>query len=61
MSLDFLEEALKEWQKLDASIRDQFKLKLAERLKSPRVPAAKLIGHSDRYKIMLRSVGYRLV
>ena len=59
--LGFLEEALREWKKLDASLREQFKTKLAERLKNPRVPAAKLSGHSDRYKIKLRSVGYRLV
>ncbi len=59
--LGFLDEALKEWHKLDATVRDQFKLKLAERLTSPRVPAARLSGQSDRYKIKLRSVGYRLV
>lgn len=35
--------------------------KLAERLEEPRVPSAKLSGHSDRYMIKLRSVGYRLV
>ena len=59
--LGFLEEALREWKKLNASLREQFKTKLAERLKNPRVPAAKLSGHSDRYKIKLRSAGYRLV
>lgn len=59
--LAFLEEALKEWQKLDASIREQFKTKLAERLQNPRVPASKLSGHPDRYKIKLRSAGFRLV
>ena len=59
--LGFLEEALKEWQKLDAGLREQFKTRLFERLKNPRVPAAKLSGHSDRYKIKLRSAGYRLV
>jgi mRNA interferase RelE/StbE len=59
--LRFKEEALAEWQRLDGSIRVQFKKKLAERLDHPRVPAAKLSGHSDRYKIKLRSVGYRLV
>jgi len=30
-------------------------------LQHPRVPAARLAGHKDRYKIKLRSVGYRLV
>lgn len=59
--LGFLEEALKEWSKLDNNTREQFKAKLAERLESPRVPAAKLSGQKDRYKIKLRSVGYRLV
>lgn len=59
--LAFLEEALAEWRKLDGSIRTQLKKKLAERLQSPRVPSAKLSGHPDRYKIKLRTVGYRLV
>ena len=59
--LGFLEEALKEWKKLDSNTREQFKKKLAERLIEPRVPSAKLSGHKDRYKIKLRSVGYRLV
>jgi mRNA interferase RelE/StbE len=59
--LAFFEEALKEWRKLDGNTRNIFKAKLDERLVSPRVPAAKLHGHSDRYKIKLRSVGYRLV
>ena len=59
--LAFLEEALAEWQRLDGAIRTQLKKKLAERLLSPRMPAAKLSGHPDRYKIKLRSVGYRLV
>jgi mRNA interferase RelE/StbE len=59
--LGFLEEALKEWRKLDSHTREQFKTKLAERLLAPRVPSAKLSGHPDRYKIKLRAVGYRLV
>ena len=59
--IGFLDEALKEWRKLDDSAREQFKTKLAERLKVPRVPAAKMSGHPDRHKIKLRSVGYRLV
>lgn len=59
--LGFVEDALKEWRKLDCSIREQFKKKLAERLGHPRMPSARLGGHPDRYKIKLRSVGYRLV
>ncbi len=59
--LGFLDEALKEWRKLDSGTREQFKVKLSERLTNPRVPSAKLTGHKDRYKNKLRSVGYRLV
>ena len=59
--LAFHPDALTEWRKLDATVSEQFKKKLVERLQNPRVPAAKLVGHKDRYKIKLRSVGYRLV
>lgn len=53
--LAFDRRALKEWQKLGHTIREQFKKKLAERLENPRVPAARLHGHADRYKIKLRA------
>ena len=59
--LDCYEQAYREWKKLDINISEQFKQKLAERLKSPRVPSAKLRDSKDRYKIKLRGVGYRLV
>lgn len=59
--LAFHPDALAEWRKLDATVTEQFKKKLADRLQHPRVPAAKLAGHKDRYKVKLRSVGYRLV
>ncbi len=59
--LAFLESALKEWRKLDTTIRDQFKARLQERLKSPKVPSARLHGAKNRYKIKLRTAGYRLV
>lgn len=59
--LAFLKDALKEWRKLDGNTQAQFKTKLAERLVNPHVPSAKLSGHHSRYKIKLRSVGYRLV
>ena len=59
--LSFHPDALAEWRKLDGTVSEQFKKKLAERLQHPRVPAARLAGHKDRYKIKLRSVGYRLV
>ena len=59
--LEFHPDALAEWRKLDATVSAQFKKKLVERLEHPRVQSAKLTGHPDRYKIKLRSVGYRLV
>ena len=59
--LGFLDEALKEWKRLDNNTRDQFKRKLTERLINPRIPSSKLSGQKDRYKIKLRSIGYRLV
>jgi mRNA interferase RelE/StbE len=60
-NLDFLTQAFKEWKALDKSIQTQFKKKLQERLDNPHVPASKLSGDNNRYKIKLRSVGYRLV
>ncbi len=59
--LRFHELALAEWNKLDNSIREPLKNKLAERLNNPRVPAAALAGMRDCYKIKLLRVGYRLV
>lgn len=59
--LEFLQSALKEWKRLDANTREQFRKKLKERLDNPRVPSAKLRGAKDRYKIKLRGRGYRLV
>ena len=56
-----VESALKEWRKLAVPIREQFKAKLHERLRNPRVPSARLHNMPDCYKIKLRTVGYRLV
>ncbi|MSP43162.1 MAG: type II toxin-antitoxin system RelE/ParE family toxin [Alphaproteobacteria bacterium] len=60
-SLKFKTEALREWCRLDANIRNQFRKKLTERLIHPHIPSAKLFGQKDLYKIKLRSAGYRLV
>ncbi len=60
-SLEFVESALREWRKLAAPVREQLKDKLRERLAHPRVPAARLHGLADCYKIKLRASGYRLV
>jgi mRNA interferase RelE/StbE len=59
--LRFREEAKKEWENLGATVRAQFKKKLAERLENPHVPASKLHGSQNRYKIKLRASGFRLV
>ena len=59
--LAFHPEALREWERLTSTVREQFKKKLAKRLIEPRIPASQLRGSSDRYKIKLRSAGFRLV
>ncbi|MGB1263638.1 MAG: type II toxin-antitoxin system RelE family toxin [Cognaticolwellia sp.] len=59
--LVFKQDALKEWQKLDSTIRTQFKKKLIERLENPKVESSRLNGMKDCYKIKLRKAGYRLV
>jgi mRNA interferase RelE/StbE len=59
--LKFLPSALKEWNKIGSTIRKQLKKKLKERLDDPVVPADRLTGFKNHYKIKLRSAGYRLV
>ena len=59
--LEFIPSALKEWKKLDGSIKQQLKKKLAERLENPHIIASRLHGFDCAYKIKLRSSGYRLV
>lgn len=60
-ALAFKTSALKEWQRLDKTVQTQFKKKLTERLQQPHVPAAKLAGLPNAYKIKLRATGFRLV
>jgi len=60
-SLRISRDAEKEWNSLDATIKSQFKKKLAERLEHPRIESSRLSGMPDCYKIKLRSAGYRLV
>ena len=55
--LDFDANALKEWRKLGATVREQFKKKLAEVMVNPRVPANKLRELPDCYRIKLRNAG----
>lgn len=59
--LEFLEQALKEWNSLDSTIQKQLKKKLQERLENPHILSSKLSGIKNRYKIKLKASGYRLV
>jgi mRNA interferase RelE/StbE len=59
--LEFKKSALKEWEKLGYTVKDQFKKKLKERLENPHIPSAALSGVKNIYKIKLRQLGYRLV
>jgi mRNA interferase RelE/StbE len=58
--LRFKPKALKEWSRLDKSVKERFKKKLQERLENPHVPKDRVRGYADVYKIKLRSAGYRL-
>ena len=57
----FREDALKEWQKMDKTIQQQFAKKLKKCCDNPHIPSAKLRGIKDCYKIKLRASGFRLV
>ncbi|MDD1007116.1 type II toxin-antitoxin system RelE/ParE family toxin [Pseudomonas shahriarae] len=58
--LEFSEKAWKEWTRLEAGLKEQFKKKLKDRLINPHVPADRLRGLGAAYKIKLRSAGYRM-
>ena len=58
--LHFIKKSKKEWDKLNSTIKEQFKKKLAKRLVEPIVPHDKLSGYENIYKIKLRSSGFRL-
>ena len=58
--LHFIKKSKKEWDKLNSTIKEQFKKKLAKRLVDPVVPNDKLSGYENVYKIKLRSSGFRL-
>jgi mRNA interferase RelE/StbE len=60
--LKFDRDALKEWKKLDGSIKEEFKKALTRRLKSPVVESSRLHGNlSNCFKIKSKSSGYRLI
>lgn len=61
--LKFKASAKQEFDKLDRTVKEQFKKKLKKILENPTIPKNKLHGSDYRnmYKIKLRAVGYRLV
>ena len=59
--LVFKEEAKKEWDNLDSTVRSIFAKKLKERIQQPRIESSRLSGMKDCYKIKLNRAGYRLV
>jgi len=59
-SLKFKPKALKEWNKLNSTIKKQFAKKLEAILENPHIPHNKLSGFNNIYKIKLRQSGYRL-
>lgn len=60
-TVKFRAEALKEWHRLDKTIQQQFAKKLKKCCENPHIPAAKLRGIKDCYKIKLHASGFRLV
>lgn len=59
--LYFDDRAEKEFRKLGATIQDQFNKKLLKRLDNPHVPADRLSGFENCYRIKLRSAGFRMI
>lgn len=57
----FRQDAMKEWLRLDKAIQQQFAKKLKKCSENPHIPAARLRGIKDCYKIKLKASGFRLV
>ena len=61
-SLEFHPAALKEWRRLDASVREALKRKLARRIQNPVVESARLHGQlHDCFKLKNDTTGHRLI
>ncbi len=56
--LSFHEAALKEWQKLEASLKAQFKKQLAKRLKNPHVPSSAKLRGRDMKNVYKLDIGF---
>ena len=57
--LSFSEKAIKEWKKLDSSVKKDLQKKISHRINNPCISSSKLSGFNDLYKIKFRS--FRLV
>ncbi len=61
-SIEFDERAFKEWNKLEKTVREQFKKKLKKLQLNPYVESARLHGDlTGCFKIKLRASGFRLI
>ncbi len=61
-SLAFDPDALKEWRRLDESVKKDLKKILEKRLENPKVESARLSGElHDCFKIKATKSGFRLV
>ena len=58
--LRFGKHALRQWKKLDLSIRKQFTRKLEKVVHTPHIVSARMHGYKDAYRLKLRKSGYRL-
>ena len=58
--LRFGRHAMRQWQRLDLSIKKQFKKKLEKILQNPHIASARMGGYRDAYRLKLRKAGYRL-
>ena len=60
--LRFDADALKEWKRLDGSVKAEFKPILERRLENPVIESARLAGElSNCFKIKSKKTGYRLI
>lgn len=60
--IEFTDDALKDWQKLDNSIKSELMKNLHPRLENPAIESSRLKGVlGDCYKVKAPVTGYRLV
>ncbi len=61
-SLEFDPDALKEWNQLDGSVKNEFKKVIEKRLVNPYVESARLTGELHNcFKIKSKKSGFRIV